>query len=94
MKQAGKLNIIFLLGLNIDFLTDRLQKVFVDNTKHLSIGPMVSLRNKTCFPCLYSLVKTKANVWEISENPRRGRGVSPAREFSQTLPRFSTGYGG
>ena len=22
------------------------------------------LRNKTCFPCLHSLVKTEANVWE------------------------------
>ena len=43
-------------------------------------------------------MKTEANVWEnsrvISENPRRSRGFSPAREFSQTLPRFSTGYGG
>ena len=24
------------------------------------------LRNKTCFPCLHSLVKTEANVWENS----------------------------
>ena len=31
---------------------------------------------------------------EISENLRCSRGFSPAREFSQTLPRFSTGYGG
>ena len=43
------------------------------------------------FPCLHSLVKTEANVWE---NSRRSRGFSPAREFSQTLPWFSTGYGG
>ena len=47
------------------------------------------LRNKTCFPCLHSLVKTEANVWENL----RG-GFSPAREFSQTLPRFSPGYEG
>ena len=50
-------------------------------------------------PSLHSLVKTEANdVWEnreqISENPRRCRAFSPAREFSQTLPRFSTGYEG
>ena len=25
-----------------------------------------TLRNKTCFPCLHSLVKTEANVWENS----------------------------
>ena len=25
-----------------------------------------NLRNKTCFPCLHSLVKTKVNVWENS----------------------------
>ena len=31
---------------------------------------------------------------QISENPRRSRGFSPAREFLQTLPRFSRGYGG
>ena len=31
---------------------------------------------------------------QISENPRRSRGFLPAREFSQTLPRLSTGYGG
>ena len=31
---------------------------------------------------------------QISENPKRSPGFSPAREFSQTLPRFSTGYGG
>ena len=31
---------------------------------------------------------------QISENPRRSGGFSPAREFSQTLPRFSPGYGG
>ena len=24
------------------------------------------VRNKTCFPCLHSLVKTEANVWENS----------------------------
>ena len=31
---------------------------------------------------------------QISENPSCSRGFSPAREFSQALPRFSTGYGG
>ena len=31
---------------------------------------------------------------QISENSRRSRGFSPAREFTQTLPRFSTAYGG
>ena len=31
---------------------------------------------------------------QISENPRRSQGFSPAREFSQTLPRFSPGYEG
>ena len=31
---------------------------------------------------------------QISENPRCSQGFSPAREFLQTLPRFSTGYGG
>ena len=31
---------------------------------------------------------------QISENPRNSRGFSPALEFSQTLPRFSTGYRG
>ena len=62
-------------------------------------GPIIlQLRNKTCFPCLHSLVKTEANVWENSRadqrEPRPCRGFSPAREFSKTLPRFSTGYGG
>ena len=28
------------------------------------------LRNKTCFPCLHSLVKTEANVWENSRRRR------------------------
>ena len=31
---------------------------------------------------------------QISENPRRSRGFLPAREFSQTLPRFSPGCEG
>ena len=31
---------------------------------------------------------------QISKNPRRSRGFSPAREFSQTFRKFSTGYGG
>ena len=56
------------------------------------------LRNKTCFPCLHSLVKLRRKFRgiqeQISENPRRCQGFSPAREFSQTLLRFSTGYGG
>ena len=30
---------------------------------------------------------------QISESPRRSGGFSPAREFSQNLPRFSTEYG-
>ena len=31
---------------------------------------------------------------QFSEKPRRSRGFSPAREFLQTLPRFSLGYEG
>ena len=31
---------------------------------------------------------------QISENTRRSRGFSPAREFLLTLPRFSPGYEG
>ena len=57
---------------------------------------LLQLRSQLCFLCLHSLVKTEANIRirdQISENPRRSRGFSPAREFSQTLPRFSTGYG-
>ena len=27
---------------------------------------VVDLRNKTCFPCLHSLLKTEANIWENS----------------------------
>ena len=52
------------------------------------------LRNKTCFSCLHSLVKTEANVWADQWKPEIQSKVSPAREFSTTLPRFSTGYGG
>ena len=56
------------------------------------------LRNKICFPCLHSLVKTEENVKENSRadqwNPRPSRGFSPARKFSQILPRFSTDYEG
>ena len=51
----------------------------------------IHLGNKKCSPCLQSLVKNEANVWE---NSRRSRGFPPAREFSQTLPRFSPGYEG
>ena len=50
------------------------------------------------FVTLTYYMKTEANVWENSGadqwNPRRSQGFSPAPEFSQTLPRFSTGYGG
>ena len=31
-----------------------------------SMQNLLHLRNKTCFPCLHSLVKTEANVWENS----------------------------
>ena len=63
-----------------------------DWTKWLSI--VTHLRNKTCFPCLHSLVKTKANVWENARADQwKPKTQSPAREFSQTLLR-STGYGG
>ena len=59
---------------------------------------MFDLRTKTCSPCLHSLVKTEANVWKNSRadqwKPETQSKVSPAREFLQTLPRFSTGYGG
>ena len=41
------------------------------------------------FSCFHSLMKTEANV---KENSRADQ--SPAREFSQTLPRFSPGYEG
>ena len=45
---------------------------------------------------LHSLVNAEAKVWENSradcEHPRRSRKFPPAREFSQTLPRFSPGY--
>ena len=57
---------------------------------HYFLINYIDLRNKTCFPCLYSLVKTEANVWENSRTDQ----FSPAREFLQTLTRFSTGYGG
>ena len=30
----------------------------------LLLSVVLYLRNKTCFPCLHSLVKTEANVWE------------------------------
>ena len=43
----------------------------------------IDLGNKTCSLCIHSLVKTKANVWENSR---------AAREFWQTLPRFSPGF--
>ena len=36
-------------------------------------------------------MKTEAKVWE---NSRAAIRFSPAREFSQTLPRFSPGYEG
>ena len=32
----------------------------------MQVASKIHLRNKTCFPCLHSLVKTKANVWENS----------------------------
>ena len=55
-----------------------------------------SLRSITCSPCLQSLVKTEANVWENSSRSVKTRswGFSDAREFLQTLLRFSPGYEG
>ena len=71
------------------------------NFGHLCLPPRFQgngiwghLRNKTCFPCFHSLVKTEANVWENSRADQWKPETQPAREFSQTLPRFSTGYGG
>ena len=50
------------------------------------------LRNKTCFLCLHSLVKTEANVWENSRadqwKPETQSKFSPAREFSN----FARGF--
>ena len=44
------------------------------------------LRNKTCSPCLHSLVKIEANVGrireQISENPRNSREFSDGEEIS------------
>ena len=34
------------------------------------------LRNKTCSPCLDSLVKTEANVWRIHEQISQNLGCS------------------
>ena len=59
--------------------------------------PSFHLRNK-CLPKSRSLIAGKiqgkrlGELEKISENPRRSRGFSPAREFSQTLPRLSPGY--
>ena len=44
-------------------------------------------------------MKTEAKFWETLRADqwkleRRSRGFSPAREFLQTLPRFSAGYEG
>ena len=51
-------------------------------------------RNKTrVFRAFIAWWKPRRIREQISENPRCCRGFSPAREFSQTLPRFSTGYG-
>ena len=55
-----------------------------------SLKTMLHLRNKSFSLSLHSLAKTEAN----SENPRRSRGFSPARELPQTLLRFSPGYEG
>ena len=56
------------------------------------------LRNETCSPCLHSLAKNEVNVLENSRADQwkgnRSWGFSPAREFSQTLPKFSPGYEG
>ena len=55
-------------------------------------------RNKTCSPAFIAWWKPRRTFRrireQISENPRRSREFSPAREFSQTLPRFSPGYEG
>ena len=56
------------------------------------------LRNKRVFLAFIAWWKPRRMFGiireQISENPRRSQGFSPAREFSQTLPRFSTGCGG
>ena len=56
-----------------------------NNREACALPTALHLRNKTCFPCLHSL-NSRADQWKPE--------FSLAREFSQTLPRFSTGYGG
>ena len=38
----------------------------IDSTSLYYALKGIYLRNKTCFPCLHSLVKTEVNVWENS----------------------------
>ena len=47
------------------------------------------LRNKTCFPCLHSLVKTEANVWENSRADQwKPETLSRVFTCSRILPNF------
>ena len=48
---------------------------------------VVHLRNKTCFPCLHSLVKTEANVWE---NSRAENSHKLCRGFQQAMEALTT----
>ena len=47
-----------------------------------AISQNVYLRNKTCSPCLHSLVKTEANVWE---NSRAENSHKLCRGFRQAM---------
>ena len=51
-----------------------------------------SIKKWNMFSCLHSLVKPEANVWENSRADQ-WKPESPAREFLQNLPRYSTSYG-
>ena len=52
------------------------------------------LRNKSCSPCLHSLVKTEVNVWENSRADQRKSGVSKSqlRTFYQKGQKDNSGY--
>ena len=64
----------------------------------LAIWRKFHLRNKHVFLAFIAWWKPRQMFGgireQISENPRRSWGFLPAREFSQTFPRFSPGYEG
>ena len=59
------------------------------NRKKVYIVHFYSLRNKTCFQCLHSLVKTEANVWENSSEPLKSIECIGFNIFHQKLPNFT-----